>query len=224
MMLKNTLLLALLGVAAKVFAQDEAMMALGKVLDAKTQKGIEANIHYSSIPTGSIYGKFVDSTYSFPIFGVVKYQITAEAKGYNPRTVILDPNDLDDLRKVVRDIVLTPSGETVRLSHLNFSMGKALIEPQSHRELDEVVQMMKDNVKIVIQLEGHTDYLGDPAANLKLSEDRVNAVKKYIVSKGISKNRVKTKAFGGAKPVSHETTAGARDANRRVEMRILKSE
>jgi outer membrane protein OmpA-like peptidoglycan-associated protein len=223
-MLRNTLLLAFFCAAGQLFAQDGAILALGKVLDATTRKGIEANIRYSSMPTGSIYGKFVDSTFSFPIFGAVKYRITAEAQGYNTRTVILDPDDINEVRKVVRNIILTPAGEAVRLSHLNFSQGRAVIEPQSYDELDQVVRMMKDNEKIVIQLEGHTDNLGDPDANLKLSHDRVDAVKMYLVKKGISKNRVKTKAFGGTRPLTHETTPEARDANRRVEMRILKAD
>jgi outer membrane protein OmpA-like peptidoglycan-associated protein len=223
-MLRNALLLAFVSMCLPAFSQDDAILALGKVVDATTRKGIEANIRYSSMPTGSIYGKFVDSTFSFPIFGVVKYQITAEAKGYNPRTVILDPTDISGVRKVVRNIVLTPAGDAVRLTHLNFSQGKAIIEPQSYEELDEVVQMMNDNKKIIIQLEGHTDNQGDPKANLRLSEDRVEAVKKYLVKKGISKSRVKTKAFGGTRPLTHENTPEARDANRRVEMRILKSD
>lgn len=199
------------------------MVAWGKVLDATTHKGIEANIHYSSIPTGSIYGRFIDSTFSFPIFGVVKYQITAEAKGYNPRTVILDPGKVDDLRKVIRNIVLTPAGEAIRLNHLIFSQGKAHIEPESFGELDQVVLMMRDNGTMVIQLEGHTDNLGNAKANMKLSEQRVEAVKKYMVSKGISKNRIKTKAFGGTQPLTSDVTPEARNINRRVEMRILKS-
>ena len=223
-MLRNALLLALIGASFPAFAQDGAMLALGKVMDATTRKGIEANIRYSSMPTGSIYGKFVDSTFSFPIFGVVKYQITAEAKGYNPRTVILDPSDVNDVQKVVRNIVLTPAGDAVRLTHLNFSQSKAIIDPQSYEELDQVVQMMNDNENIIIQLEGHTDSQGDPKANLRLSEDRVEAVRKYLVKKGISKSRVKTKAFGGTRPLTHENTPEARDANRRVEMRILKDD
>lgn len=223
-MLRNALLLAFVSMCLSAFSQDDAILALGKVVDATTRKGIEANIRYSSMPTGSIYGKFVDSTFSFPIFGVVKYQITAEAKGYNPRTVILDPTDISGVRKVVRNIVLTPAGDAVRLTHLNFSQGKAIIEPQSYEELNEVVQMMDDNKKIIIQLEGHTDNQGDPKANLRLSEDRVEAVKKYLVKKGISKSRVKTKAFGGTRPLTHENTPEARDANRRVEMRILKAD
>lgn len=222
-MLKIAFLSAFCCVALQVSAQDDEMLAWGKVLDAETHKGIEAHIRYSSMPTGSINGRFIDSTFSFPIFGVVKYQITAEAEGYNPRTVILDPNDVDDRKKVTRNIVLTPSGEAIQLSHLIFAQGKAIIEPQSHQELDEVVQMMNYNLKIVIQLEGHTDNLGNVKANMKLSQKRVDAVKKYLVSKGISKNRVKTKAFGGSQLLATEMTQEARNANRRVEMRILKS-
>jgi outer membrane protein OmpA-like peptidoglycan-associated protein len=223
-MLKNAWILLFAGAALQVCAQDDEILAKGKVMDATTNKGIEAHINYSSMPTGSINGRFVDSTFSFPIFGAAKYQITAEAKGYNPRTIILDPEEINPGEKVTRDILLTPSGESIRLSHLIFSQGKAIIEPQSHQELDGVVQMMKYNVKIVIQLEGYTDNLGSAKANLKLSQNRVEAVKKYIVAKGIAKSRVKTKAFGGSQLLSNETTPEARNLNRRVEMRILNND
>lgn len=222
-MFRNALLLALCCTACLVRAQEDAMLALGKVLDATTHKGISANISYSSMPTGSIYGRFVDSTFSFPIFGVVKYEITAEAKGYNPRTIILDPKDIGELRKVIRNILLTPAGGAIRLNSLIFAQGKAQIEPQSYAELDEVVEMMDDNRQMIIQLEGHTDNIGDPKANLRLSEKRVESVKKYIVQKGISKNRIKTKAFGGSQPINKAVTNDARNMNRRVEMRILQS-
>lgn len=203
-------------------AQNDEITAQGKVSDSRTGKGIKATIRYSSIPTGGITGRFNDSTFSFPIFGTAKYQITAEAKDYNPRTVIVDPKDIDAQRKVLRDISLTPSGQTMRLTHLIFPQGKSAIDPKSFAELDEVSQMMKENSKIVIQLEGHTDNQGSSKANMALSQDRVEAVKKYLVSKGISKDRVKTKAFGGSQPLSNEMTQDARSHNRRVEMRILK--
>lgn len=203
-------------------AQNGEITAEGKVTDSRTGKGIKANIRYSSIPTGGITGRFNDSTFSFPIFGTAKYQITAEAKDYNPRTVIVDPKDINSERKVLRDISLTPSGQTMRLTHLIFAQGKSAIDPKSFAELDEVVQMMKENSKIVIQLEGHTDNQGSSKLNMALSEDRVEAVKKYLVSKGIGKDRVKTKAFGGSQPLSNELTQEARALNRRVEMRILK--
>lgn len=203
------------------YAQEE-ILAEGKITDSRTNKGIKANVRYSSIPTGSIFGRFSDSTFSFPIFGTAKYQITAEAKGYNPRTVIVDPKDIGPDKRVQRDIILTPAGETIRLNNLIFPQGKAVIDSKSFDELDEVAQMMKENSKMVIQLEGHTDNQGSAKANLKLSEERVEAVKKYIVSKGIQKDRVKTKALGGSQPLSNEMTQEARAKNRRVEMRILK--
>ncbi len=205
-----------------VAAQSNEILAEGKVSDARTGKGIKANIRYSSIPTGGIFGRFNDSTFSFPIFGTAKYQITAEAAGYNPRTVIVDPKDINTDKKVLRDISLTQSGQTMRLTNLIFPQGKSTIDSKSFPELDEVGQMMQENTKIVIQLEGHTDNQGSSKANLKLSEDRVEAVKRYLVSKGISKDRIKTKAYGGSQPLSNELTQEARAMNRRVEMRILK--
>ena len=203
-------------------AQDE-IIALGKISDSRTGKGIKASIRYSSIPTGGISGRFNDSTFSFAIFGTAKYQITAEAKDYNPRTVIVDPKDIDAQRRILRDISLTPSGQTMTLSSLIFPQGKSAIDPKSFAELDEVSQMMKENSKMVIQLEGHTDNQGSSKANMELSEARVEAVKKYLVTKGIGKDRIKTKAFGGSQPLKNEMTPEARKMNRRVEMRILKA-
>jgi OmpA-OmpF porin, OOP family len=217
----SVLLILIIPAFNRSHAQDE-ILAQGKITDSRTSKGIKANVRYSSIPTGSIFGRFSDSTFSFPIFGTAKYQITAEAKGYNPRTVIVDPKDIGANNKVLRDIILTPSGETMRLNNLIFPQGKSVIDPKSFDELDEVAQMMKENSKMEIQLEGHTDNQGSSKANLKLSEDRVEAVKKYLVSKGIAKDRIKTKALGGSQPLSNEMTQQARALNRRVEMRVLK--
>lgn len=215
-------ILAALITTGSCFAQDEEILAQGKVSDSRTGKGVKASIRYSSIPTGSIFGRFNDSTFSFPIFGTAKYQITAEAQGYNPRTVIVDPKDINTEKRVLRDITLTPKGQTIVLNHLIFAQGKAVIDPKSYPELDEVVQMMKENPKMEIQLEGHTDNVGSAKANLELSQSRVEAVKKYLTGRDIAKNRIQTKAFGGTQPLRNEMTPEARAQNRRVEMRILK--
>lgn len=202
-------------------AQDDEIVAEGRILDSRSGKAIPAKIRYSSIPTGGIFGRFYDSAFSFSIFGSAKYQITAESEGYNPRTVIVDPREVFN-NTLHRDIALTPRGQTIILNNLIFARGKAGIDPKSYAELDEVAQMMKENSRIEIQLEGHTDNVGSPKANLQLSEDRVEAVKKYLVSQGVNKNRIKTQAFGGTQPLRNEMTPEARAKNRRVEMRILK--
>lgn len=193
----------------------------GKIIGGLSNKAVKAKINYKSYPTGGLSGNFNDSTFSFSIFGSSKYQITAEAAGFIPRTVIVNPKEAVN-GMIIRNIDLTISGEAVRLSHLIFSQGKAVIKPESFDELDELVALMKGNPKIEIQLEGHTDNQGNAAANLKLSEDRVVAVKKYLTSKGIEKGRIGTKAFGGTRPLSNEDSEEARSLNRRVEMRVLK--
>jgi len=203
-------------------AQSKEITAQGKVMDAITKKGIKAKIFYKSYPTGSITGRFNDSTFSFPIFGSSKYQITADAEGYITGTALVDPKDIDANSQVVRDILMTRKGETIRLDHLIFEQGKAIINPKSFTSLDELVVMMKENTRLVIQLEGHTDNQGNSKANMDLSQDRVDNVKKYLASKGIDKDRVKTKAFGGTQPLLNANTPEARALNRRVEMRVLK--
>jgi OOP family OmpA-OmpF porin len=217
------LVLGVVGSMMSATAQsNDEILAQGKVTDSRTGKGVKAAIRYSSIPTGSIFGRFNDSTFSFNIFGTAKYQITAQAEGYNPGTVIVDPKDIDGSRKVLRDIRLIPKGQTMILDHLIFAQGRSVIDPKSYSQLDEVVEMMKENTRIEIQLEGHTDNVGGSKANLKLSQDRVDAVKRYMVDKGVSKGRVQTKAFGGTQPLKNELNPEQRGQNRRVEMRILK--
>jgi OmpA-OmpF porin, OOP family len=203
-------------------AQSGEMVASGKIIDARTHKGIRANVRYNSLPTGSISGKFSDSVYSFSIFGTARYQITAEANGYNPKTIIINPKEIGVDKKLISEIKLMPSGETIVLNHLIFPQGKSEIDPRSFKELEEISLMMKDNSKMVIQLEGHTDNVGSSEANMTLSKERVEAVKKFITKSGIKGDRIKTKAFGGSKPLRNEQTPEARALNRRVEMRILK--
>ena len=214
--------LLLLGTVLSTNGQPREITAQGKVIDVLTKKGVKAKIFYKSYPTGSITGRFNDSTFSFQIFGSSKYEITAEAEGYILGTALVDPKDIDPTSKVIRDIMLTRKGEPIVLDHLIFEQSKAVINPKSFPGLDEVVVMMKDNEKLEIQLEGHTDNQGSPKANMELSQDRVDNVKKYLVSKGISKDHVKTKAFGGTQPIVNANTPEARALNRRVEMRILK--
>lgn len=199
----------------------QEITVLGNVVDAIGGKGIISNVHYKSYPTGGISGNFSDSTFSFIIFGSSKYQVTAEAEGFIPQTIIVDPKE-SVYNKIQRNIQLTSKGRAIRLDHLIFEMGRAIINSKSNTSLDEVAAMMKDNSKIVIQLEGHTDNIGNAEKNMQLSLDRVEAVKKYLVSKGIAKDRVKTKAFGGTQPLSTAGTEEAKALNRRVEMRVLK--
>jgi outer membrane protein OmpA-like peptidoglycan-associated protein len=111
----------------------------------------------------------------------------------------------------------------MRLQNISFEVGNAKIDPESYPELDILVNMMKENPDMVIQLEGHTDYVGIAADNLKLSQRRVESVRSYLGTKGVAKSRIKTKAFGGTQPLSRDNTPEAHRLNRRVEVRILQN-
>lgn len=225
----------LIGFSFAAFSQTDTLIyAQGNITSAATKEPVVARISYQSLPYGSKVGFFSGSSFLFPLFDNEKYSIVVEAAGYAPAKYILDPAEANGERKVIRDIELAlPSGashnaenthtvgKVMRLSDLNFDAGRAVISGSSYPELDEVVLMLKNNPRMVIQLEGHTDVRGNANANLKLSEERVKAVKSYLVSKGGSKGRIKTKAFGGTAPISREDTEEAHSLNRRVELRIL---
>lgn len=204
--------------------------AQGNIVNAETKEAVTAKITYQSLPYGNKIGVINNSTYSFPMFDQERYSIIVEAPGFVTAKYMLDPAEAT-AQKLVKDIELVhgtavvkkkhEAGNVMLLNNLIFQVAKDKIEPGSYDELDMVVNMMKENPKMVIQLEGHTDYLGDAAKNLKLSQQRVDAVKNYLIGKKVNKNRVKTKAFGGTKPLSRDDTPEAHRMNRRVELRIL---
>ena len=232
-----TITALLLVINLNLFAQTDTLIyAVGKIINATTKEPIAAKIAYQSLPYGNTVGLLSGSAFSFPLFNNEKYSITVTAPGFAPAKYMLDPAEANSERKVVRDIeLLLPTtaannaetthtvGKVMRLDNLIFSQGTSKISASSFTELDEVVVMLKDNPAMVIQLEGHTDVRGDPKLNMKLSQDRVDAVKTYLVSKGADKRRVKTKAFGGTQPVSRENTEEAHKMNRRVELRVLQN-
>ena len=195
-----------------------------------------AKISYESLPYGNKVGIASGSSFLFPLFDNDKYSITVEAAGFAPSKYLLDPSEANSDRKVIRDIELhLPEGaannaetthtvgKVLRLNNLIFQTGSSTIEPSSYIELNEVVVMLKNNPKMVIQLEGHTEIAGSAKLNLKLSQDRVDAVKNYLKSHGSDPSRIKTKAYGSTRPISRENTEEARSMNRRVELRILKN-
>src|SRR5690606_33994316 len=102
-----------------------------------------------------------------------------------------------------------------------FEFAKFTLKTSSYPELDKVVTMMKNNPSAKMLLIGHTDNIGNKSANLTLSSNRANAVKEYLVSKGISQERITCEGKGSGQPVTNNDTEEGRQTNRRVEF-ILK--
>lgn len=106
------------------------------------------------------------------------------------------------------------------LKNVFFETGLSSIKKESWPSLDELVSAMKSKPALCIEIAGHTDNVGKPEANQKLSEDRANAVRDYLIKHGIEAKRVTAKGYGETQPVASNDTAEGRQQNRRTEVRI----
>ena len=102
-----------------------------------------------------------------------------------------------------------------------FDFDKSVLKAEGKAKLDDLVGKVKGiNLEVIIAV-GHTDSVGSDAYNQKLSVKRSDAVKAYLVSKGIEKNRVYTEGKGEKQPVADNTSAAGRSKNRRVEIEVV---
>lgn len=119
-------------------------------------------------------------------------------------------------------VVLTASSIEIK-DKVQFEFGKAELLEVSFPLLNDVAAMLKDNPQIEsLQVEGHTDAVGSAASNRKLSTERAEAVRTYLIKQGIAKGRLVAKGFGPDKPIASNDDDAGREQNRRVEFNILK--
>ena len=209
-------------------APDTIVTVSGKVISEDSKEPLKAIVEYKKLPYGSEIGAISsnnDGEFIIYLHDNSKYSIKVDSKGFFSYFEELDVNQvMGDDRNITMNISLGPGGvdHVFRLHNLIFDAGKYDITAASFGELDNLVARLNENLNMVIQLEGHTEILGNANLNMKLSQDRVNSVKNYLVNKGINPDRIKTKAFGGTHPISEEDTPETHRLNRRVEVRILK--
>lgn len=111
--------------------------------------------------------------------------------------------------------------KTIRLDKIFFQPDKATLLPSSYEELNKLYGFLTENPTVSIQINGHTDITNLPDYNQVLSENRAKAVKTYLIRKGISEKRIKTKGFGETQPVATNETEEGKQQNRRVEFEII---
>ena len=114
----------------------------------------------------------------------------------------------------------TSRGTILVINDLLFNSGGATLQPQSQRRLEPLVQYLQGNAQREIIIEGHTDSIGNPEVNKRLSLQRADTVMEYLLSRGIEPSRVETRGFGEEVPVATNTTNAGRALNRRVEVVI----
>ncbi len=213
--------------SGKASDPDKLIVMEGKVLDIETKQPIKAKFIFQRMPYGGNVGtskvKTEEGDYQLTLMQSYQYKVKVQAEGYMSLNEVVSTEVIDLEGIMFKDFYMIPTGvgQIVKLRTLIFEQSKTNIMPDSYGELNELAKMMAKNKKIVIQLEGHTDYSGRASLNMALSYDRVKSVKQYLLAKGVKSRRIRLKAFGGSQPISREKTIEKRKINRRVEVRIL---
>lgn len=114
----------------------------------------------------------------------------------------------------------TPRGLVLTLGDLLFDTGKAQLNPGAARKLDQLGQFLTDHPDRRVQIDGFTDSVGTESYNQTLSQQRADAVKAALTSRGIDPSRIETQGYGEGFPVADNTDSGGRQLNRRVEVVI----
>lgn len=113
--------------------------------------------------------------------------------------------------------VIYDNGQFTVLDTIRFETGRADLKPESHSLLDQVAMMIKANPDVKVRVEGHTDDTGPHELNMRLSQERAESVRHYLINKGVAPQRLRAVGYGPDKPKVKGTTEEARTKNRRVE-------
>lgn len=202
----------------------------GKVVD-ENGKPLAATLRYEDLTSRLILGEIktnpTDGSYFMILQPGKNYGYFAFKEGY-----IHDAKNLDlrkesgkESKNYTKDFKLfstnnqNSKGKTFLINNLFFDTGKWELRPESYPELDRWIEVLKTSMTgSKFEIAGHTDDVGNDAANKTLSQNRANSVLEYLVSKGISKANFTAVGYGETKPVAPNSTEEGRQSNRRVEI------
>lgn len=190
------------------------------VKDNITGKLIET--YYTSSDSGSYY---------FILNRGQNYNLSYEAKGYLFQSENVNVPKQPEYSVLTKNIVLekVQIGAKIVLNNIFFDSNKALLRKESNLEIEKLLQLMKDYPALTVEVAGHTDSKGNDAANLKLSQQRSQAVVSALIKKGINAKYLVAKGYGETMPVAPNTLPNGKpdlqgmQLNRRVEMKIIES-
>jgi outer membrane protein OmpA-like peptidoglycan-associated protein/tetratricopeptide (TPR) repeat protein len=200
----------------------------GKVYDAESQQRLQARFELIDLNTGNL----IMESYSEPVTGEflvcipasTDYALNVSKKGYlffSDHFALQTVHDRDE--PYLKDVPLQPIkvGQSMILKNVFFSYNSWELKEQSRIELDKVVQLMKENPSLTIEISGHTDNTGTPEYNLGLSDRRAASVTDYLSIHGVSPERMTARGFGLTRPITSNESEEGRAINRRTELKIL---
>lgn len=169
------------------------------------------------LPAGQDYA--LNVTRKGYLFGSENFSLTEGHSADKPFTVNIY---LQPVPTASTTTTTTPTaGTPIILKNVFFESASAALRNESKSELDRLKNMLADNPNLKIQIGGHTDNVNSDAANIKLSTDRANAVRDYLIQGGIAPTRLTAKGYGESQPIDTNDTPEGRQRNRRTEFTVV---
>ena len=204
----------------------------GLVTDARTKKPLPATIDLIDIHTNQAISRINSDAETGQYVAVLPaggdYALYVSAPGYLFKSLSFNYTGKTSAetgmgRGVALDAALEPIGAAGKetLNNLFFESGRYELTGKSRTELERLADFLKTNPTTQIEIAGHTDDRGDPAANLDLSKRRAQAVVGYLAKLGVTPTRMKAVGYGKTRPAVPNTSDEARQRNRRIEWRVL---
>ncbi|MEZ4773684.1 MAG: OmpA family protein [Bacteroidia bacterium] len=202
-------------------------LLFGVVKDKDTGRFIEAEITLTNnVTLDSITGTTAnpdDGSFVLllPSYGLVSINVVTPGYLFYGQDIRLDTINSETSAELIIELEAIRIGSSLILKNIYFETGKWNLLPESNAELERVVKFMKINPRVHILVSGHTDNTGNTAQKNQLSLNRANAVKNYLLKKGIIDARMKVKGYGMYRPIATNKTPEGRQQNRRVEFEVI---
>lgn len=189
----------------------------GTITDRSTGEPLGATISFPQTQLTSVSSDLQTGIYKAALPpGTYVASISAEGYIAQSRPIVVNK---DVTTK--QDFALLKRGAKITLRGINFETGKANIRPDSYPVLDEAVRLLRENPRVRVEVQGHTDSVGSDSYNQTLSGKRARSVLDYLVRKGIKRGRLSARGYGESMPMAPNTTSEGRAKNRRIEFLIL---
>jgi outer membrane protein OmpA-like peptidoglycan-associated protein len=150
-----------------------------------------------------------------------RYALLAEAPGYLFYSQHFDLRESDQAYELRVPLEKPRKGSTIRLRNVFFEFDRADIKPESEVELLEVVRLLQAHPKWKVEVQGHTDSVGTAMYNQQLSQRRAEAVRQFLIRRGIKPERIQARGYGSSRPIAPNATEEGRALNRRTEILFI---
>ncbi len=205
----------------------KVLLVKGNFKDEETKEAVrDVSIEIKNMKTKEVKQVKVNSEtgdYAFAMVMKSDYTMTVKKKDYTYETKYISANDANIDVTLKMDIEMKPVriGKSYNLDDVYFSTNSAELNNKSKSVIEGFFEFLHDNPSIKVEIQGHTDNVGDDQFNLVLSRDRAKSVYEYLLNKGISTTQISSKGYGENKPISSNGTEEGRARNRRTVFVII---